>query len=341
MVRRIQFRHAAPTRRQVFTLATGVAALAAMPRLGLAQSYPARPVRWLLGYTAGGTTDIISRLVTQPLTERLGQPFVIEPRPGAGTNLATEFVARAAPDGYTLLFVGAPNAINASLYSNLSFNFIRDIAPVAAIARVPMVLIVHPSVPVTTIPELLAYAKANPKKINMASSGIGTTPHLAGELFRMMAGVDIQHIPYRGAAPAITDLLAGQVQLYFATTPVSIEYIRSGRLRGLAVTTAAPLDALPGLPTIGEFVRGYEASAWYGVGAPRETPRPIVETLNREIDAVLAEPRMKAKFDDLGCVLIGGSPESFGTMIAEETEKWGKVVKFAGIRADGSGSAKP
>jgi tripartite-type tricarboxylate transporter receptor subunit TctC len=322
------------TRRQFFHHMAGGAVLAAIPQVACAQDYPSRPVRWLLGYTAGGTTDIISRLVTQPLTERLGQPFVIEPRSGAGTNLATEFVVRAAPDGYTLLFVGAPNAINASLYSNLNFNFIRDIAPVAGIARVPMVLAVHPSVPAATIPELLAYARSNPEKINMASPGIGTTPHLAGELFRMMAGVDIQHIPYRGAASAITDLLAGQVQLYFATTPVSIEYIRSGRLRGLAVTTADRLDALPDLPTIGEFVKGFEASAWYGVGAPRETPRPIVEKLNREINAVLADSRMKAKFDDLGCVLIGSSPAAFGKLIAEETEKWGKVVKFASVRAD-------
>jgi tripartite-type tricarboxylate transporter receptor subunit TctC len=322
------------TRRQFFRLIAGGAALPALPRLTFAQGYPSRPVRWLLGYTAGGTTDIISRLVTQPLTERLGQPFVIEPRPGAGTNLATEFVVRAAPDGYTLLFVGAPNAINASLYSNLSFDFVRDIAPVAGIARVPMVLIVHPSVPATTIPEFLAYARSNPRTINMASSGIGTTPHLAGELFKMMAGVDIQHVPYRGAAPALTDLLAGQVQIYFSTTPASIEYIRTGRLRGLAVTTAERLDALPDLPPIGEFVKGFEASAWYGVGAPRETPRPIVEKLNREINAVLADSRMKSKFDDLGCVLIGNSPAAFGKLIAEETEKWGKVVKFAGVRAD-------
>ena len=322
------------SRRQFFRQVAGGVALAAIPQATYAQEYPSRPVRWLLGYTAGGTTDIISRLVTQPLTERLGQPFVIEPRPGAGTNLATEFVVRAAPDGYTLLFVGAPNAINASLYSNLNFNFVRDIAPVAGIASVPMVLIVHPSVPATTIPELLAYAKANPRKINMASSGIGTTPHLAGELFRMMAGVDIQHIPYRGAAPALTDLLAGQVQLYFSTTPSSIEYIRTGRVRGLAVTTATRLDVLPDLPAISEFVQGYEASAWYGVGAPRETSRQIVDKLNREINVVLADSKLKSKFDDLGCVLIKSSPAEFGRMIAEETEKWGRVVKFAGLRSD-------
>ena len=329
------------TRRQFFRQAAGGAALATIPQVtwpqigwAQAQDYPSRPVRWLLGYTTGGTTDIISRLVTQPLTERLGQPFVIEPRPGAGTNLATEFVVRAAPDGYTLLFVGAPNAINASLYSNLNFNFIRDIAPVAGIARVPMVLIVHPSVPATTVPELVAYAKSDPKKVNMASSGVGTTPHLAGELFRMLAGVDIQHVPYRGAAPALTDLLAGQVQIYFSTTPASIEYIRTGRVRGLAVTTAKRLEVFPDLPAIGEFVQGFEASAWYGVGAPKGTPRPIVEKLNREINAALADPRMKAKFDDLGCVLIGNSPEAFGNLIAEETEKWGRVVKFAGLRPD-------
>jgi tripartite-type tricarboxylate transporter receptor subunit TctC len=306
-----------------------------MPQVAYAQdNYPSRAVRWVLGYTTGGTTDVISRLVTQPLTERLGQPFIIEPRPGAGTNLAAEYVVRSAPDGYTLLVVGAPNAINAALYAKLNFEFVRDIAPVAAIASVPMVLIVHPSVPATTIPEFIAYARANPKKINMASSGVGTTPHLAGELFRMMANVDIQHVPYRGAAPALTDLLAGQVQCYFSTTPSCIAHIRAGRVRGLAVTTASRLDAVPDLPTIGEFVKGYEATAWYGLGAPRQTPKPIVDKLNREINAALAEPRMKARFDDLGCVLIAGSPEEFGKLIAEETEKWGKVVKFSGARAD-------
>jgi tripartite-type tricarboxylate transporter receptor subunit TctC len=321
-------------RRQFLKLASGGAAVPLLSRLAAAQDYPSRPVRWLLGYTTGGTTDIISRLVTQPLTERLGQPFVIEARPGAGTNLATETVVRAAPDGYTLLFVGAPNAINASLYTRLSFNFIRDIAPVAAIASVPMVLIVHPSVPVASVPELIGYIKANPGKINMATPGIGTTPHLAGELFKMMSEVNVQHVPYRGAAPAMTDLLAGHVQLYFSTTPVSIEHIRSGRVRGLAVTTYERLEALPDLATIGEFVPNFEASAWYGVGAPRETPASIVEKLNREINAVLAEPAMKAKFDDLGCVLIARSPAAFSKLIAEETEKWGKVIRFAGMKAE-------
>jgi tripartite-type tricarboxylate transporter receptor subunit TctC len=323
-----------PTRRQFFSQVAGGAALAAIPQATVAQDYPSRPVRWVLGYTAGGTTDIISRIVTQPLTERLGQPFVIEPRPGAGTNLATEYAVRAAPDGYTLLFVGAPNAINAALYPKLNFEFVRDIAPVAAIASVPMVLIVHPSVPAKTVPEFIDYTRANPRKVNMASSGVGTTPHLAGELFKMMAGVDIQHVPYRGAAPAMTDLLAGQVQFYFSTTPSCIEHIRAGRVRGVAVTTANRLDAVPNLPAIGEFIKGYEATAWYGVGAPRETPRPIVERLNREINAVLAEPRMKVRFDDLGCVLIAGSPDEFGKLIAEETEKWGRVVKFSGARVD-------
>jgi tripartite-type tricarboxylate transporter receptor subunit TctC len=322
------------SRRQFFRQVAGGAALAAVPQAVCAQNYPSRPVRWVLGYTAGGTTDIISRLVTQPLSERLGQPFVIEPRPGAGTNLATEYVVRAAPDGYTLLFVGAPNAINAALYAKLNFEFVRDIAPVAAIASVPMVLIVHPSVPATSIPEFIAYARANPSKVNMASSGVGTTPHLAGELFKMMADVDIQHVPYRGAAPGMADLLAGQVQSYFSTTPSCIEHIRAGRVRGLAVTTATRLDTVPDLPAIGEFVKGYEATAWYGVGAPRGAPRPIVERLNREINAVLAEPRLKARFDDLGCVLVAGSPDQFGKLIAEETEKWGKVVKFAGVRPE-------
>jgi len=263
---------------------------------------------------------------------RMGQPFIIEPRPGAGTNLATEYVVRTPPDGYTLQFVGAPNAINATLYPNLSFDFIRDIAPVIGLASVPMVLVVHPSVPAKTIPEFIDYVRANPKTANMASSGIGTTPHLAGELFRMMAGVDFQHIPYRGAAPALTDLLAGQIQFYFSTTPSCIEHIRAGRLRGLAATTTERLEALPDLPTLGEFIRGFEASAWYGVGAPKNTPKPVVEALNREMNAVLADAALKAKFDNLGCVAIGGSSAEFAKLIVEETEKWGKVVKFAGLQ---------
>jgi tripartite-type tricarboxylate transporter receptor subunit TctC len=264
----------------------------------------------------------------------MGQTFVIENRPGAGTNIGVDAVVRAPADGYTLLIVAPSSAINATLYKTLKFNFIRDIAPVAAIASVPMVLIVHPSVPVTTLPELLAYIKANPGKINMATPGIGTTPHLAGELFKMMSEVNVQHVPYRGAAPAMTDLLAGHVQLYFSTTPVSIEHIRSGRVRGLAVTTSGRLEALPELPTIGEFVPNFEATAWYGVGAPRETSASIVEKLNREINAVLAEPAMKARFDELGCMLIARSPAAFSKLIAEETEKWGKVIRFAGMKAE-------
>ena len=320
------------SRRQIVRLIAGGAAVPAACQPARAEDYPSRPVRWTLGYTTGGTTDIISRLVTQPLSVRLGQPFIIEPRPGAGTNIATEYVIRAQPDGYTLLFVGAPNAINASLYSNLSFDFIRDIAPVIGLASVPMVLIVHPSVPAKTVAEFIDYVRANPKKANMASSGIGTTPHLAGELFRMMAGVDFQHIPYRGAAPALTDLLAGQVQFYFSTTPSCIEHIRAGRLRGLAATTTERLEALPDLPTISETIKGFEASAWYGLGAPRDTPKAIVETLNRVLNAVLADDSLKAKFDNLGCVRIGGSSAEFAKLIVEETEKWGKVVKFAGLQ---------
>jgi tripartite-type tricarboxylate transporter receptor subunit TctC len=322
------------SRRCFLRLALSSAVLPALSQPTRAQDYPTRPIRWMLGYTPGGTTDIISRLVTQPLSERLGQPIIIETKPGAGTNIATESVIRAEPDGYTLLFAGAPNAINASLYAKLNFDFIRDVAPVVALARVPAVLVVHPAVPAKTVPELIAYVRANPSKVNMASSGIGSTPHLAGELFKMMTQVDIQHIPYRGAAPAITDVLAGQVQLYFTTTPVSMEYIRSGRLRGLAVTTAQRLDALPDLPAIAEFVPGFEASAWYGVAAPKGTPAPAIERLNRETNAVLADAKVKARFDELGCVVIGGSPADFGRLIADETEKWAKVVKFAGLKAE-------
>jgi tripartite-type tricarboxylate transporter receptor subunit TctC len=315
-------------------LAASAAALPAMSRFAFAQTYPARPVRWIIGFSPGGTTDIISRLVSQHLTEQLGQPFIIESRPGAGTNIATESVVRAPADGYTLLFVGAPNAINATLYGKLNFNFIRDIAPVAGIVGVPNVMVVHPSVPATTVPEFIAYAKANPGKINMASSGVGTSPHLAGELFKMMTGVDVLHVPYRGAAPAVTDLLAGQVQLYFVTTPSSIGYIKSGRLRAIAVTTAARVAELPDVPTISEFVPGYEASAWYGIGVPRDTPQEIIGKLNREINAALAEPRIKLRLNELGCTVIAGSPTDFAKLIANETEKWAKVVNFANLKPE-------
>ena len=322
------------SRRRVLRLAGTAAVLSAVPRLALAQSYPAKPVRWIIGFAAGGTTDIISRVVAQWLTERLVQPFIIETRPGAGTNIATEMVIRAPADGYTVLFVGAPNAINASLYAKLNFNFIRDIAPVAGIVRVPAVMVVHPNVPVKSIAEFIAYAKANPGKLNMASSGIGSSPHLAGALFKMMTGVDFQHVPYRGAAPAMTDLLAGQVDFYFVTTPVSIEYIRAGRLRPLAVTTAAREEALPDVPTIAEHVPGYEATAWYGIGAPKDTPADIVGKLNKDINAALADPKVKARLIELGCTLMPGPPADFTRHIADETEKWAKVVRFAGLKAE-------
>jgi tripartite-type tricarboxylate transporter receptor subunit TctC len=321
-------------RRRFLHLAASAVALPALSRIAFAQTYPVRPVRWIIGFSPGGTTDIISRLVAQHLTEQLGQPFIIESRPGAGTNIATESVVRAPADGYTLLFVGAPNAINATLYSKLNFNFIRDIAPVAGIVGVPNVMVVHPSLPVTTVPEFIAYAKANPGKINMASSGVGTSPHLAGELFKMMTGVDFLHVPYRGAAPAVTDLLAGQVQLYFVTTPSSIGYIKSGRLRAIAVTTAGRVTELPDVPTISEFVPGYEASAWYGIGVPRDTPEEIIGKLNREINAAIAEPKIKLRLNELGCTVIAGSPADFAKLIANETEKWAKVVNFASLKPE-------
>jgi tripartite-type tricarboxylate transporter receptor subunit TctC len=323
-----------PHRRQFLHLAAGAAALPAVSRVTWAQAYPSRPVRWILGFTSGGNTDIISRLLGQRLSEQLGQPFIIESRPGAGTNIATEAVVRAPADGHTLLFVSASNAINATLYDKLNFNFIRDIAPVASLVRAPNVMVVNPTVPAKTVPEFIAYAKANPGKINMASPGIGTTPHLAGELFKTMTGVNIQHVPYRGAAPALTDLIAGQVQLYFVTTPASIDYIRTGKLRALAVTTATRSEALPDIPSVSEFVPGYEASAWWGVGAPKDTPADIVEKLNKEINAALADSKMKARLADLGCTVLADSPSDFGKLIAEETEKWGKVVKSTGIKAE-------
>jgi tripartite-type tricarboxylate transporter receptor subunit TctC len=321
-------------RRRFLHLAAGTAALPMTSQVAWAQAYPARPVRWIIGFAPGGTTDVISRLIVQYLTEHLGQPFIVESRPGAATNLATEMVVRSPADGYILLFIGSPNAINTSLYTRLNFNFSRDIAPVAAIVSVPNVMVVHPSVPVTTVPEFIAYTKANPGKINMASSGVGSTPHLAGELFKMMAGVDIQHVPYRGAAPAMTDLLAGQVQVYFVTTPSSMQYIKSGQLRAIAVTTAKRVPELPGLPAISEFVPGYDASAWYGLGAPKDTPKDIINKLNREINAAVANASIKKRFDDLGCTIIAGSPADLAKLIADDTERWAKVVRFAGLKAD-------
>ena len=321
-------------RRQFLHLAAGAAALPAVSRFAWAQTYPSRPVRMIVGFAAGGATDILARLIGQWLSERLGQPFVIENRPGAGSNIATEAVVRAPPDGYTLLLVGSPNAINATLYDKLNFNFIRDIAPVASIIRGALVMVVHPSVPAKTVPEFIAYAKANPGKINMASGGIGGITHIAGELFKMMAGVDMVHVPYRGVAPALTDLLGGQVQVIFANLAPSIEYIRAGKLRALAVTTATRSEALPDIPTVGEFVPGYEASSWFGVGAPKNTPAEIVDKLNKEINAGLADPKIKARLADLGGTVLGGSPADFGKLIAEETEKWGKVIRAANIKPE-------
>jgi tripartite-type tricarboxylate transporter receptor subunit TctC len=321
-------------RRRFLHLAAGAAALPAVSRVARAQAYPSRPVRIITGFAAGAGTDIVARLLGQWLSERLGQPFVVENRPGAGSNIGTEAVVRAAPDGYTLLLTFSSNAINATLYEKLNFNFIRDIAPVAGVIRVPNVMLVNPSVPAKTIPEFIAYAKANPGKISMASGGNGTPAHVSGELFKMMTGINMIHVPYRGAAPALTDLLGGQVQISFAGMTASIEYIRAGKLRALAVTTATRSEALPDLPTVGEFVPSFEASQWYGVGAPKNTPAEIVDRLNKEINAALANPKIKYRFTDLGGMILGGSPAEFGKLIADETEKWGKVVRAANIKAE-------
>jgi tripartite-type tricarboxylate transporter receptor subunit TctC len=299
-----------------------------------AQTYPSRPVRIVVGYSAGGGVDIFARLMGQWLSERLGQQFVIENRLGAGSNIATEAVVNAAPDGYTLLLVTPANAINATLFDNLKFNFIRDIIPVAGIVRMPVVMEVHPSFPARSVPEFIAYAKANPGKVNMASAGIGTPSHLAGELFKMMTGVDMVHVPYRGVAPALSDLLGGQVQVIFTSTASTIEHIRSGKLRPLAVAAAARLSALPDVPTVDESVPGYEASQWYGLGLSKDAPADIVEKLNAEINAALADPKMKARLADLGGIGLAGSPADFGKLVAEETEKWRKVIRAASIKAE-------
>jgi tripartite-type tricarboxylate transporter receptor subunit TctC len=321
-------------RRRFLHLAAGAVALPAASRFAWAQTYPSRPVHFMVAFAPGGANDIVARLIGQSLSARLGQPFIIENRAGAGSNIGTEVVVRAPPDGYMLLVVGAPNAINATLYEKLPFEFIRDIAPVASILNVPLVMEVSPSVPVTTVREFIAYAKANPGKINYASAGIGGVTHVAGELFKMLAGVEMRHVPYRGAAPALTDLLGGQVQVMFDIMPSSIEYIRAGKLRALGVTTAARSEALPDLPTVGDFVPGYEASAWLGVGAPRNTPAAIIDRLNKEINAVLSDPKMKARLADLGGTVLAGSPADFGKLIVDETEKWAKVVKLSGARPD-------
>ena len=321
-------------RRQILYLATGAAALPAVSRIASAQVYPTRPVRIIVAFAAGGGVDITARLIGQWLADRLGQSFITENRPGAGGNIGTEAVVNAPADGHTLLLATVPHTVNGALYEKLSFNFIRDIAPVAGIIRVPMAILVHPSLPATTVPELITYAKANPGKINMASAGTGSAPHLAGELFNVMVGVKLVHVPYRGQGPALGDLLGGQVQLMFATTPGTTDYVRTGRLRGLAVTTASRAEVLPELPTIGEFVPGYEASQWYGVGAPKNTPAEIVDKLNKEINAAFADPKMKARFAEIGGEVLPGSPSDFGKFILEETQKWEKVVKFAGLKPE-------
>jgi tripartite-type tricarboxylate transporter receptor subunit TctC len=319
-------------RRTFLHLAAGAAALPAVSRAARAQTYPTRPVRIIVGIPAGSATDIAARLIGQWLSERLGQPFIIENRVGAGGNVGTEMVVRSAPDGYSLLMVNGANAISATLYENLSFNFIRDIAPVASVMRTSVVMEVHPSVPAKTVPEFIAYAQANPGKIAMASAGNGTIQHVAGELFKKMARIDLLHVPYRGAPPALTDLIAGQVQVMFDVLPSSIGYIRAGKLRALAVTTATRSEMLPDIPTVDEFVPGYEASGWIGVGTPKNTPTEIVDKLNKEINVALADPKIRARIADLGSLVFASSPAEFTNFIAAETEKWGKVVEFARIK---------
>ncbi len=321
-------------RRKLLHLGAGALALPSFLRSASAQAYPSRPVRIVVGFAAGGGLDIVARLTGQWLSERLGQQFIIENRPGAAGNIGASAVVGAAPDGYTLLQVNPTNAINATLYEKLNFDFLRDIVPVAGIVRVPSVVLVHPSVPAQTITEFIAYAKTNPGKINMATNGNGSASHIPGEQFKMLTGVDLVHVPYRGTGPALTDLLGGQVQLMFVGVPATVEYIAARKLRALAVTTATRSEALPDIPTVGEFVPGYEFSNWQGVGAPKNTPADVVERLNREINAGLVNPNMKARLRDLGATPFPGSAANFGRFIVEETEKLGKVVKFAGIRAD-------
>jgi tripartite-type tricarboxylate transporter receptor subunit TctC len=321
-------------RREILKLGAAALAAEALPRFALADDYPSRPVHIIAGFSAGGGVDITARLIGQWLSERLGQSFVTENRPGAGGNIGTETVVHAPPDGYTLLLSTVPNAVNATLYEKLNFNFVRDTTPVASIIRVPMVILVNPSVPAGTVAELIAYAKANPGKVNMASAGYGSAPHMAGELFNMMAGIKMVHVPYRGQGPAVIDLLGGQVQVLFATTPGTTDYVATGKLRALAVTTATRAAVLPDVPPAGDFVPGYEASQWYGMSAPKDTPATIVDRLNAEINAALADPGMNARLADLGGEPLPGSPADYGKLIAEETEKWGKVVRAAGIEPE-------
>jgi tripartite-type tricarboxylate transporter receptor subunit TctC len=321
-------------RRKFLHLAAGGAVLPAVARIARAENYPSRPVRLIVGFAPGGATDIMGRLMGQWLSERLGRSFIVENRAGAGGNVGTEVVVNAVPDGYTLLVATVVNAINTTLYGKLNFNFTRDIAPVGGIHREPFVIVVNTSLPTTTVPEFIAYAKANRGNVNMASGGVGSGNHLAGELFKMMTGIDLVHVPYRGAGPALIDLLGGQMQVLFATMSSSIGYIRDGRLRVLAVTTATRSPVLPDIPTVAEFVPGYEASFWSGIGAPKNTPAEIVEKLNKEINAGLADPTMKARFADLGSTALPGSPADFGKLIADDTEKMGKVVKFCGAKVE-------
>jgi tripartite-type tricarboxylate transporter receptor subunit TctC len=321
-------------RRKLLHLAAGIAALPAISRIAWAQSYPVRPVRLIVGIAPGGSQDIAARLIAQRLSERLGQQFVVENRVGAASNIATDAVAHAPPDGYTLYLANTANAINATLYDKLNFNFMSDIAPVASIARTPGVMEVNPSFPARTVSEFIAYAKANPGKVNMASAGNGNVTHMWGELFKLMAGVNLQHVPYRGEAPATTDLLGGQVDVLFGGLPAAVEHLRAGRLRALAVTTATRSQALPDIPTIGDFLAGYEASAWYGIGTPKNTPAEIIDKLNREINLSLGDSKITARFAELGFTALAGSPADFAKLVADETEKWGKVVRATGVKAD-------
>jgi tripartite-type tricarboxylate transporter receptor subunit TctC len=323
-----------PHRRQFLHLAAGAAALPAVSRVARAQPYPSRPVRIVVGFAAGGAPDLIARLVGQRLSERLGQPFIIENRPGAGGNIATEAVVRAPADGHTLLLVNPPNAVNQALYEKLNFNFIRDIAPVADILSLPNAMLVHPSFAAKSVPEFIAYAKANPGKLSMASAGNGSAPHLAGELFKMMTQVDMVHVPYRGGGPALADLLGGQVQVYFGSLSTSVGHIKAGQLRALGVTTQTRSEALPDIPTVGEFVPGYELSSWFGLGAPKSTPAEVISKLNGEINASLADPAMKTRLAELGGTALSGSPADFGKLLVDDTEKLGKVVRFAKMKPE-------
>ena len=313
-------------------LAASAVALPALSHIATAQSYPSRPVRLIVGFAPSGGNDITARLIAQWLSDRLGQQFIVENRPGAGSNIGTETVVNAPPDGHTLLLISAANAINASMFEKLNFNFIADIGAVAGLISVPSVILLHPSLQVKTVPEFITYAKQNAGRLSMASGGTATTTHLAGELLKMMADIDMTHVPYRGTGPAITDLLGGQVHVMFGSAPSSVQYIKSGQLRGLAVTSARRLETLPDIPTVGETVPGYEASQWYGIGVPKATPAPIVDLLNKEINAFLADPKMKSKLVELGGTELPGSSAEFTKMIADETEKWSKVVRFANVK---------